>query len=122
MINVAGLIGTHDIVFITLDTLRYDVAVDALERGRTPQLSKRLPSGSWKLRHTRQLYLRGPSGMYEFPSTPARPGQHARLFAARFAGSETTTGHTAVFDAAEWAMRRWMWRVQPFGGVGSSTK
>jgi hypothetical protein len=34
--DARNLIGTHDALFITLDTLRYDVARDALAEGRTP--------------------------------------------------------------------------------------
>ena len=36
-----------------------------------------------------------------FLPTPTSPGPHPRLFAARFAGSETTTDQTAVFDAPD---------------------
>ena len=35
MLNARELIGTHDVLFVTLDTLRYDVARDALAAGRT---------------------------------------------------------------------------------------
>ena len=43
--NITELIGTHDILFVTLDTLRYDVACHALEAGLTPNLEKVLPGG-----------------------------------------------------------------------------
>src|SRR5690242_1850971 len=38
MIDARSLIGTHDILLLTLDTLRYDVAQAALEQGLTPNL------------------------------------------------------------------------------------
>ena len=43
--NTNALIGTHDVLFVTLDTLRYDVARDALRQGRTPNLAAVLPGG-----------------------------------------------------------------------------
>ncbi len=45
-------VGTHDIVFVTLDTLRFDVADTELAAGRTPNLAKLLPGGRWERRHT----------------------------------------------------------------------
>lgn len=47
MINMNEIVGTHDILFITLDTLRYDVA--KLEEHNCPNLCG---SGSWEKRHT----------------------------------------------------------------------
>jgi hypothetical protein len=52
--------------------------------------------------HAGQFYLRRDQAFFAgFLPTPARPGRHARLFAARFPGSETTTEATYVFDAPE---------------------
>src|SRR5438067_11376031 len=103
MLNARELIGTHDVLFVTLDTLRYDVARDALSAGRTPNLAAIFPAGRWEERHSpgsftfaaHQAFFGG------FLPTPAAPGQHPRLFAARFAGSETTAPTTCVFEAAE---------------------
>ena len=39
MISASQLIGTHDVLLMTLDTLRYDVAVQALHSGMTPNLA-----------------------------------------------------------------------------------
>jgi hypothetical protein len=103
MINANYVVGSHDIAFVVLDTLRYDVARDALRAGRTPNLAAILPGGQWEMRHT--------PGNFTFPAhqaffagflpTPATPGQHPRLFAARFPGSGTTTGETYAFDAPD---------------------
>ena len=38
MLNARTLVGTHDILLMTLDTLRYDVARDTLAAGRTPNV------------------------------------------------------------------------------------
>ena len=41
-INAVELVGTHDIVFITLDTLRYDVAQREFENKTLPFFSEHL--------------------------------------------------------------------------------
>jgi len=103
MISASQLIGTHDVLLITLDTLRYDVAVDALHAGLTPNLARLLPGGEWEERHSpgNFTYAAHQAFFAGFLPTPARPGRHPRLFAARFPGSETTTDATYVFDAPE---------------------
>jgi hypothetical protein len=47
MIDINALIGTHDVLFATIDTLRYDVARDALAAGRTPNLAAVLPRAAF---------------------------------------------------------------------------
>ena len=49
--NMNTVVGSHDLLLITLDTLRYDVAVEELAAGRLPNLARVLPSG-WERRHT----------------------------------------------------------------------
>ncbi len=101
MIDANQIVGTHDLLFVTLDALRYDVAQTALEQGMTPNLAQLLPQGVWEARHTpgnftfaaHQAFFAG------FFPTPISPGPHPRLFAARFPGSETTGDTTYVFDA-----------------------
>jgi hypothetical protein len=107
-IDAAACLGTHDLLFVTLDTLRYDVAAEAAARGETPNLAGLLPSGAWERRHSpasftfaaHQAFFAG------FLPTPAEPREtapeaHDRLFAARFPGSETTGNGTLVFDAPD---------------------
>ncbi len=103
MIPARRLIGTHDVLFVTLDALRYDVARDALARGATPHLATHLPSGRWEERHTpgNFTYAAHQAFFAGFLPTPIGPDPQPRLFAARFAGSETTGPETAVFDAAD---------------------
>lgn len=103
MINAHEHVGAHDILFITLDTLRYDVAVRMLEEGRTPHLASVLPWGGWEMRHSpgnftypaHQAFFAG------FFPTPVTPGPHPRLFATRFPSSTTVTPQTYVFDAPD---------------------
>lgn len=102
-LDVSALIGSHDVLLVTLDTLRYDVAVEALERGETPNFARLLPGGRWQHRHSPATFTYAAHHAFfaGFLPTPATPGPHPRLFAARFAGSETTTGQTCVLDAPD---------------------
>jgi hypothetical protein len=101
--NVARLIGTHDFLFITLDTLRYDVAQACLETGQIPNLARLLPEGKWERRHTPAsfTYAAHQAFFAGFLPTPDLPGKHPRLFALSFAGSETTGENTCVFETAD---------------------
>ena len=103
MIDARAMLGTHDVLFITLDSLRYDVAERGIHEKRTPCLASLLPGGQWERRHTpgsftysaHQAFFAG------FLPTPATPGRHPRLFAAAFEGSETTTEQTCVFETPD---------------------
>ena len=99
-VDMNTVVGEADIVFITLDTLRYDVAQTCMERGETPNL-ERLIGNRWELRHSPGTFTYAAHQAFfaGFLPTPATGGLHPRLFAARFAGSETTVSKTAVFDA-----------------------
>jgi len=122
MTNANQIVGSHDLLFITLDTLRHDVAEDCLARGCLPNLSRVLPEGGWQRRHSsgsftfsaHQAFFAG------FLPTPEGPGPHPRLFAARFEGSETTTPDSFVYDAPTWieGLRASGYRTVCIGGVG----
>lgn len=116
------LIGSHDLLFVTLDTLRYDVAVDCLARGRTPQLAKVLPGGVWQRRHTPASFTYAAHHAFfaGFLPTPVTPGPHERLFAARFGGSESSGPGTYVFDAPDLptALTAAGYHTVCLGGVG----
>lgn len=101
MLNARAMLGTHDCLFVTLDTLRYDVAWIALEQGLTPHLAALLPNGQWERRHSPAnfTYAAHQAFFAGFLPTPMQPGNHPRLFALRFNGSETTAEQTLVFDA-----------------------
>lgn len=103
---LAADVGDCDLLLVTLDTLRYDVAERALEGKQTPFLASQLPEGRWELRHSpgsftwaaHQAFFAG------FLPTPASPGPHPRLFAVRFPGSETIGNETTVFDTPDIVM------------------
>lgn len=103
MLNAASLIGSHDVLLITLDTLRFDVAEQCLADGRTPNLAALLPGGCWERRHSPGSFTYAAHHAFfaGFLPTPAEPGRHSRLFAAEFPGSETTADETCVLDAPD---------------------
>ena len=122
MLPARELIPGCDVVLLTFDSLRYDVAAQALALGETPHLAGLLPGGGWEARHTpgsftyaaHQAFLAG------FLPTPARPGRHPRLFAAEFAGSVSTGRRTFTFAEATLpaALAARGYRTVCVGGVG----
>ena len=101
--SISPLLGSHDILFITLDTLRYDVACQALQAGQTPHLAALLPDGQWEERHSPGsfTYAAHQAFFAGFLPTPARSGPHPRLLATRFAGSRTIDRDTVTFDTPD---------------------
>lgn len=120
------IVGTHNIVFMTFDTLRYDVAQEAWKQGKTPHLQALLPSTGWELRHTPGsfTYAAHQAFFAGFLPTPSRPGRHPRLFAAQFPGSETTQAQTCVFETATIVegLRERGYHTICIGGVGFFNK
>ncbi|WP_170305035.1 STM4013/SEN3800 family hydrolase [Kitasatospora viridis] len=121
------VVGSHHILLLTLDTLRYDVARELAEAGRLPNLTAVLPDGRWERRHTPGsfTYAAHQAMLAGFLPTPATPdGPHPRLFAARFAGSETTEPRTWVFDTPDLpsALSGAGYRTVCIGGVGFFNK
>jgi hypothetical protein len=112
--NMQEIVGKHSLLFLTFDALRYDVAAYCHTHGLTPYLSAWLPQG-WQECHSpgtftfaaHQAFFAG------FLPTPAQPGKHGRLLAALFAGSETTTANTYVFDTPD--------IISGFAGLGYRT-
>ena len=125
-IDMRAVVGTHDIVFITLDTLRLDVAQSLFERGELPVLARHLPATGWEPRHTPGSFTYAAHHAFfaGFLPTPAHPGPHPRLFATAFRGSTTTTRRTCVFEqesiVAGLAARGY--RTICIGGVGFFNK
>lgn len=108
MPDMNRIVGTHDILLITLDTLRFDVAQELWQSGRTPHLARVLPSTGWEERHTPGNFTFAAhaaffAGFLPTPAVPSVPGspKSERLFAIRFEGSETATERTCVFDAPD---------------------
>jgi len=96
------LIGNADILFVTLDTLRYDAAQQAWQAGQLKTLAPYLANGGWEKRHTPGSFTYAAHHAFfaGFLPTPLGAGPHPRLFAAEFAGSLSTDGNTFVFREA----------------------
>jgi hypothetical protein len=102
VINAAEIIRTGTgILFITLDSLRYDVARSAHDDGLTPRLAGILPAGGWQRRHTPGSFTL-PAHMAFFsgflPKLP-QPHQPARLWECLPPAFKTVPPQTFVFDA-----------------------
>lgn len=100
-LDMNRIVGTHDVALIVLDTLRYDVAVEELAAGGTPNFARWLPSG-WERRHSPGTFTYAAHAAFfaGFLPTPAAPGRHRRRFALGFPGSETIGSGTLVLDGA----------------------
>ncbi|GGI45233.1 membrane protein [Paenibacillus marchantiophytorum] len=99
MTDMNAIIGTHDLVMITLDTLRYDAA--DLEESNCPNLCG---SGSWEKRHTPGSFTYAAHHAFfgGFLPTPATPNkaEHVRLFHSKHTGFKTHP-HTWLFDTPD---------------------
>ncbi len=126
MIGVDDFLGCRDVLFITFDTLRYDVAVQAMRAGQTPNLQKLLPGGIWQERHTPGSFTYAAHHAFfaGFLPTPIAAAPHERLFALDFPGSETTGARTCVFDTPDIisGFRGAAYHTACIGGVGFFNK
>ena len=96
--DMNAMIASHDLLWLVLDSLRYDVAVSALATGEIPHLAQLI--GRWEERQTPATFTWAAHHAFfsGFLPTPVRNPRAARLFAARFTGSQTTGSGTLVFD------------------------
>ena len=126
MLPASRLIGECDVLFVTLDTLRFDVADAAYREGRTPHLASVLPQTGWERRHSPGNFTFAAHAAFfaGFLPTPASPGVHPRLMALRFPGSETTVSDTAVLEGPDIVagLRERGYRSICVGGVGFFNK
>src|SRR4051812_18034726 len=115
-----AILATHDLLWIVLDSLRYDVARDALNAGETPNL-ERLVS-YWEERHSPATFTWAAHHAFfsGFLPTPARNPRQTRLFAARFSASGTISPRTFAFDEAYLpvALAQRGFHTLTIGGVG----
>src|SRR4051794_15670784 len=89
VLDVNTVVGRMDVLFVTLDCLRLDVARACLQQGRTPNLAAVLPREGWEARETPGTFTL-PAHLaffHGFLPTPLTAGPHARLFALEFEGS-----------------------------------
>lgn len=99
MPDMNTIVGSHDLLMITLDTLRYDAA--KLEEPNCPNLCG---SGSWEKRHTPGSFTYAAHHAFfgGFMPTPANTDKasHVRLFHSRNTGLKTHP-HTWLFDTPD---------------------
>lgn len=102
MIDAAEIIRSRtSILFVTLDSLRYDTARTAYDLGLTPHLASLLPEGGWERRQTPGTFTL-PAHIAFFsgflPKLP-QPEQPPRLWECRPPAFKTVPPQTFVFDA-----------------------
>jgi hypothetical protein len=102
VINAAEIIRSRtSILFVTLDSLRYDAARTAYDDGLTPKLAALLPEGGWERRQTPGTFTL-PAHIAFFsgflPKLP-QPEQPPRLWECRPPAFKTVPPQTFVFDA-----------------------
>ncbi len=112
---------SRDILMITFDALRWDVAEKVYRENRTPNLQNVIPQG-WEARHTpgNFTYAAHAAFFAGFWPTPITPGQHTRPFALRFPGSRTIGPETITLDGDNIVigLRRLGYQTLCIGGVG----
>lgn len=102
MLNMKEIARDMNILFMTLDSLRYDAAASLFLENRTPNFRRYMPEG-WQRCSTPGSFTYAAHHAFfaGFLPTPATPEKTPRMFAARFAGSETTGEKTLVFETAD---------------------
>lgn len=114
------IVGTHDIVFVVLDTLRFDAATDAMALGETPHFQRIL--GHWERRLTPACFTYAAHQAFfaGFLPVPDQPGVSPRAFACAFEGSQTIDRRTRVFEAPNivTGLANEGYRTVCIGGVG----
>lgn len=122
MRDMHAVVGHADVLLLTLDTLRYDVAEACMRAGETPNFAALLGPAGWERRHTPGSFTYAAHHAFfaGFLPTPIGPGPHPRPFAVRFAGSETIAERTFVFDAPDivHGLASVGYRTVCIGGVG----
>lgn len=93
-------VGEADVLLMTFDSLRYDVAIAALLGGRTPNLARALGPAGWERRESPGTFTL-PAHLSWFcgfgPTLPEDPGA-ARPLALAYQGSRSIGERTCVFE------------------------
>lgn len=123
--NMKAIAGHMHILFITLDSLRYDAAAALFREDGMPNFRRYCPEG-WQQCHSPGSFTYAAHHAFfaGFLPTPAAPGKTPRLFAAHFAGSETTGENTLVFETPDivTGFAQMGFRTICIGGVGFFNK
>ena len=124
--NINKLIPYTDIVFITLDSLRYDAAQELFLEGDLPNFEKWLPKEGWEERYTPASFTFPAHHAFFSGFLPTKIHQKItpRLFASQFHGSESTDTNTYTFteDTLVTALANEGYKTVCIGGVGFFNK
>jgi len=126
-IDMNQLVGRANILFLTFDSLRYDVANLAFEAGKTPNLARCIGAQGWEKRESPGTFtLASHTAFFHgFLPTPIdRPGA-PRILALAYQNSRTIDANTFVFDDAPDILRGCSslgYRTICVGGVGFFNK
>ncbi|MFN0052800.1 MAG: STM4013/SEN3800 family hydrolase [Planctomycetales bacterium] len=120
----AGDLSTPDLLLITFDALRYDVAEQAHREGQCPFLRSLLPGG-WELRHAPGNFTYAShaalfAGFWPTPAEADGASHEERPFALRFHGSRSVGARTQVLDGETIVegLRQRGYHTICIGGVG----
>jgi hypothetical protein len=124
-IDMHHVVGRTNVLFVTFDCLRYDVARRCLEDGATPHLARLLPAEGWEPRETPGTFTLAAhqAFFHGFLPTPISNPLRPRLFALEFEGSLTIGPETYTFaevDNIIAGFRQLGYRTFCVGGVGFS--
>lgn len=126
-VNMSEIVGSHDILFVCLDTLRYDAAKEEEERGGTPVLNA---YGPWKKCHAPGNFTL-PSHMAMFAGYLPSPAEYVplmereRLFAPKTVGmGEKRSQYSFCFEEATFVqgLEKVGYDTICIGGVGFFNK
>lgn len=100
MFNMNDIVGKNDIVFITLDTLRLDVAKREMAAGRLPVLGQYITG--WEERHSPASFTYAAHHAFfaGFLPTPINKPTAERLLAVDFQGSTSISNNTKCFNSS----------------------
>ncbi len=123
-LDMNKIVGSHDIVLLTLDTLRFDVAQQQLNQGNLPVLSQYI--SAWQPRHSPGsfTYAAHHAIFGGFFPTPVDEPLAPRLMAVDFNGSRTITPQTKCFQTATIVegLEKSGYNTYCIGGVGFFNK
>ncbi|MHC1747243.1 MAG: STM4013/SEN3800 family hydrolase [Cellulosilyticaceae bacterium] len=126
-VNMSEIVGSHDILFICLDTLRYDVAKQEEETGGTPTLNQ---YGPWRKCHAPGNFTY-PSHMAMFAGYLPSPAEYTplmereRLFVPKTVGmGEERSQYSFCFEEATFiqGLENVGYETICIGGVGFFNK
>ncbi len=126
-VDMNRVIGRANLLFVTFDSLRFDVAALALDAGKTPEIGRWIGAGGWEKRESPGTFtLASHSAFFHgfLPTSAERPGA-PRILALAYQGARTIDENTFVFEDAPDIIRGCAglgYKTICVGGVGFFSK